>query len=107
MKKQFYQICGIDTTATDFINEGYQVINIGMVKSSIMEILKDKETANKYHLWNEITEPTNNEMLLLKRKLETIVFKESRGNSQNRAIGWENGESYLRYHSGIIYKWFK
>ena len=46
-------------------------------------------------------------MQTLNNNLSKIVFKESRGGSGYTSIGWENGESYLRYHSGIFYKWFK
>lgn len=105
-KKEFYQIAGINTTSQDFINEGFKVISFGSVKNEIMAILKDKGTADKFHQWNEFIEPNNAEMKAIQRQLNNIVFKESRGGDGKTVIGWENGESYLRYHSGIFYKWF-
>ena len=106
LRKQFYQICGINATNEDFTNEGFKVISFGTVKKNLVDILRDKETANKFHLWNKFIEPNNIEMNNILDKLENIVFKECRGNSHKRAIGWENGASYLQYHSGIHYKWF-
>lgn len=104
--KEFYLINGINTAAEDFKKEGYTVINFGQVKSKIMEVLKDRETADKFHRYNYPFTTDNPELNEIHHKLQSIVFKESRGNSQSRAIGWENGNSFLRYHSGIIYKWF-
>lgn len=105
-RKQFYEICSIDATNSSFEQHGYRVINFATVKSEIMAIFGNGETAIEYHTWNNITDPGNTKMLEIKRQLENLVFKESRGNSQYRAIGWETAESYLRYHSGIIYKWY-
>jgi len=107
MKQEFWELSGLDTTKEDFGNAGFKVINFGMVKTELMKILGDIETAEKYHLWNKFTEPKNKEMQTLNNNLSKIVFKESRGGSGYTSIGWENGESYLRYHSGIFYKWFK
>jgi len=107
MKQQFWELSGLNTTKEDFENAGFKVINFGMVKTELMKILGDIETAEKYHLWNKFTEPKNKEMQTLNNNLSKIVFKESRGGSGYTSIGWENGESYLRYHSGIFYKWFK
>jgi hypothetical protein len=105
MTKPFYQLNSIEATPETFTNEGYRVINFGMVKKEIVSILGNKETAIRFHLYNDITD-NDPEMKDIKNRLELIVFKESRGDSNSRAIGWENGNSYLRYHSGIIYKWF-
>ena len=44
---------------------------------------------------------------LINKELNKIVFKESRGGKNFYSVGWENGNSYLRYHSGIGYRWFK
>ena len=107
MKKEFWEISGINTTKEDFENAGFKVINFGMVKTELMKVLSDMGTAEKYHLWNNITDPDNKDMQELNNKLSRRVFKESRGGGGYTVIGWENGESYLRYHSGIIYKWFK
>lgn len=106
MKSEFWEINGINTTNDDFEKAGFKVISFGMVKKELMAILGDIETASKYHNWNKITEPKNKEMNELNDKLSKIVFKESRGSKNCKAIGWENGESYLRYHSGIFYRWF-
>ena len=106
-KKEFYLITGINTTAEDFTKEGYKVISFGQVKKEIMTILKDERTALNYHNWNEFLNPENLEMKELNTQLQNIVFKESRGGRGRQVIGWENGESYLRYHSGVIYNWFK
>ena len=107
MRREFHELSNPRNTKEVFINEGYQVISFGSVKKVLMDILKDKETANKYHLWNEILEPNNEEMIKIERQLENIVFKESRGGKNCYSIGWENGSSYLRYHSGIHYKWYR
>ena len=107
LQKEFWELSGLDTTKEDFENAGYTVINFGMVKKELMKILGNIETANKYHSWNEFKEPNNKEMRSLQNNLSQVVFKESRGGGGYSAIGWENGESYLRYHSGIIYNWFK
>ena len=106
MQKQFWEIAGINVTPETFKENGFTVINFGMVKKELMKILSNRETAVKYHLWNEISEPNNKEMVELNNKIKNIVFIESRGGGGRTVIGWENGESYLRYHSGIIYKWF-
>lgn len=105
-KKPFYLINSIDAKADDFTKEGYKVISFGQVKAEIMNVLKDKETAIKYHNWNEVSTPDNLQMKEIKNQLENIVFKESRGGGGRTAISWEDGESYLRYHSGIVYKWY-
>lgn len=107
MKKEFWELNGLNTSKEDFEANGFKVINFGMVKTELMKILVDEETANKYHLWNSIIEPDNKEMKAINEKLSQIVFKESRGGGGYTVIGWENGESYLRYHSGIFYRWFK
>ncbi len=106
MKQEFFEIADIDATNEDFEKNGFRVISFGMVKQELMNILCNRETATKYHLWNKISDPKNKQMKALNEKLCRIVFKESRGNKYSRAIGWENGESYLRYHSGILYNWF-
>ena len=105
-KKPFYLIAGTNATAEDFTKEGYKVISFGQVKKEIMTILKDKETAYSFHEWNEFINPENTKMKEIQSQLNNIVFKESRGGGQKTVIAWEDGESYLRYHSGIIYKWF-
>lgn len=107
MKKEFWELSGLNTTKEDFENNGFKVINFSMVKTELMKILSDGQTAEKYHLWNDIIEPDNLEMKTIKEKLSKIVFKESRGGGGRFVIKWENGEGYLRYHSGIHYKWFK
>lgn len=107
VRKEFWELNSLDATNETFEKEGYKVISFGAVKKELMAILKDTETAYKYQKWNNILEPNNIEMLNLENELKNIVFKESRGGKGFYSIGWENGESYLRYHSGIIYKWFK
>lgn len=103
---EFYQLCSINTTADQFIEAGFKVISFGTIKREIMNILGDKYTAHEYNLYNNII-GGNEKMKRIYDQLEKIVFKESRGGKNYQSIGWENGNSYLRYHSGIIYKWFK
>lgn len=107
MKKEFYEISSITATAEDFISNGFTVISFGQVKKVLMGILGDEETAHEHHLYNYPFTNDNEKLNSLSLKLQNIVFKESRGGGGKTVIGWENGESYLRYHSGIIYKWFK
>ena len=51
--------------------------------------------------------PVASVIRVLNKELNKIVFKESRGGKNFYSVGWENGNSYLRYHSGIGYRWFK
>lgn len=104
--KEFYLINRIEATSKDFQDEGYTVINFSQVRDKIKDILGDKETAEKYHLYNYPFTQHDERLNEIHHKLEKLAFKEARGNSHKMAIGWENGNSYLRYHSGIIYKWF-
>jgi len=106
-KKEFWELTGLDTTKEDFENNGFTVINFGMVKKALLPILGNAETAKRYNLWNKITDPKNKEMQSLNDKLSKIVFKESRCGGGYSAIGWENGVSYLRYHSEVLHNWFK
>jgi len=87
-------------------NNGFKIINFAMVKKEYFNIIKNKTIADKFHLYNDICD-NDPEMKAIYNKFDKIVFKETRGNSVSRAIGWENINSYLRYHSGIQYRWFK
>lgn len=98
-------------------------INFGMVKKTYLSIIKDEETANLFHKfckcwYDENAEiPKESNMYLTKiqadkmneiyTQFETFTFRESRGGKGYTAIGEENINSYLQYHSGIHYKWFK
>lgn len=105
--KEFYMIAGIDATKEDFEKEGYKVISFGAVKKTIMEVIKDRETYDRYNRYNYPFTTDQKDLNELSKQLQKIVFKESRGGGGRSVIGWENANGYLTYHSGIGYKWFK
>lgn len=104
--KEFYEICGINATNKDFEDNGFKVINFSMVKNEYLKIIKNKDVANRFHLYNNISD-NDTELNEIYNQFDKIVFKESRSGGGYTAIGWENINSYLSYHSGIHYKWFK
>lgn len=98
-------------------------INFGMVKKTYLNIIHNEETANLFHKfckcwYDEKAEiPKTSNMYLTKEQadrmneiylqFENIIFTESRAGGGRIVIGEENINSYLQYHSGIHYKWFK
>ncbi len=94
-----------------------------MVKKTYLSIIQDEKTANQFHkfckIWYDenaeipktssmyLTREEANKMNEIYSKFENITFKESRGGGGYTVIGEETLNSYLRYHSGIHYKWFK
>jgi hypothetical protein len=107
-KKEFYELTGLDTTKEDWEEEGFRVINFSMVKKEYLKVIDNIELANRFHLFNPMKEVEEEELKKLYDHFETIVFKESRGGIRDGiAIGWENINSYLDWHSCIFLKWFR
>jgi hypothetical protein len=106
MIKEFYLLNSLDATPEIFIKEGYNVISFAQVKKEILKILPTKKSAENFHSFNRIIDKGNKEMETIADRLNGIVFKEARGGGNRIVIGWETAETYLRYHSGIFYKWY-
>ena len=111
--KEFYELandlifCKDQQKITkDWNDNGYRIINFSMVKSEYLKIINNYPLACRFNDYNDII-GGDSEMKLIYDTFQHIVFKESRGSRQYSAVGWENINSYLRYHSGIIYEWFK
>jgi len=90
-KKQFWELTGLDTTKEDFENNGFRVVNFGMVKKELVAILGNAETAKKNNLWNKFTDPKNMEMQSLPRKILnlfalTMVFPQKKKQQLLRPI---------------------
>lgn len=106
--KEFYEVNSINATKEDFEREGFTVINFNSVKQKYMEFIDNRELAHEFHLYHDLTDRDKKPHLAkIYDSFERIVFKESRGGGGKCCIGWETINSYLQYHSGIIYKWFK
>jgi len=111
--KEFYELANdlcFEKSEKKIHNEwnknGFRIINFAMIKKEYFNIIPSKQIADKFHLYNPLCD-NDPELKAIYDKFNNIVFRETRGNSVSRAIGWENINSYLRYHSGIHYKWFK
>lgn len=106
--KEFNIINSLNTTKEDWESEGYKVINFANVKKEYLKVIDNIQLAHEYHSYNDITDSEKKPHLKeIHNQFQKIVFKESRGSANHRAIGWENLNTYLDYHSGIIYRWFK
>ena len=113
--KEFYELANElafekdqSTIKKEWTENSFTLINFSMVKSEYMKLISDPETAEKFHMYNDITDRAESpDMAAIYDRFERIVFKESRGGGGRSVIGWENINSYLQYHSGIHYKWFR
>ena len=111
--KEFYELandlifCRDQNKVTkDWNDNGFRIINFAMVKKEYLKVINNYSLACRFNDYNNII-GGDDEMRVIYDTFQHIVFKESRGDGRSRAIGWENINSYLRYHSGIIYEWFK
>ena len=105
--KEFYQLANkFETTKEEWEQNGFKVINFSMVKAEYMKYINNAELAERFHNFNYLAD-NDSELLKIHEAFEKIVFKESRGGKYSMAIGWENINSYLQWHSGIHYKWFE
>lgn len=81
---------------------GFKVIKPFDVKKEFLEVIKDRDTAHDFNLFNPYSNPGKNKLKEIYDKFDKIVVKESRSNTTQ----WSTLNNYLNYRSGCIYKWY-
>lgn len=83
-------------------DNGFEVIRSFDAKKSFLAIVRSLKTAEKWHLFNPLTDKPDDDIMKINNALNRIVLKDTRKGSSS----WETLMGYMEYRSGCFYSWF-
>lgn len=81
---------------------GFKVITPFKAKKVFLDIVKSKELAHRFHLFNPYQQNTDTELMDIYKSFNKIVLKDNRSGISS----FQTLNGYLRYRSGCFYNWY-